>query len=174
VRAAATARPGDAELAASGAASAAAALAGLVGGGARAGRIHAPAPRALAACEAGAFFAVAGALEGAVAVLFPPAAREGVLAALGAAALADPGSALSEVANIVASQAVCAIGERLGARMHLSVPRLEPRGAGAALARAIGDGAAFASELGAGPAGARVLLVLFRGATPSGCDTVAG
>ena len=109
----------------------------------------------------------------AFAVLFPAAARESLLAALGEAARVDPESALSEVANIVASQAVCAIGERLGALVHLSVPRLEARGAGAALARAIGDGAAFASELG-GPSGVRALLVLVSGGTPPACDTVGG
>jgi hypothetical protein len=168
---AAAARPGDAELAARGAAGAAAALARLVGGEPRAGRIGPPAPRALAGCETGAFFAVGGAIEGTVAVLFPAAIQGGLLAALGAAAQADPASALAEVANIVASQAVCAIGEWLRARVDLSVPRFEPLGAGRAVALALGDGPAWASELGAGAA--RVLLVLLPGATPPRCDTVA-
>jgi hypothetical protein len=172
VRAVAAARTGHADLAARGAERGAAALARLVGGEPRAGRIHPPGLEALAGYETGAFFALGGAIEGSVAVLFPAQAREGLLRALGAAALADPGSALCEVANIVASQAVCAIAERLEARVRLSVPRPAPHGAGVALARAIGDGPAFASELGAPPVGARALLVLVPGAPPPGCDTV--
>ena len=169
---AATAQAGFAALAASGAASGAAALAGLVGGEPRAGRIFRPGPEGLAGYETGVFFAVGGAIEGAVAVLFGAAARDGLVRALGPAAAADPGSALAEVANIVASQAVGAVAEHLGARVTLSVPRLTPRGAGAALARALPDGPVFASELGASRVATRTLLVLVPGAAPPVCDTV--
>ena len=162
-----------AELAARGAASGAAALAKLVGGAPRAGGIFELAARGragyLAGYETGVFFAVGGAIEGAVGVLFATAARDALVRALGPAAAADPGSALAEVANIIASQAVGAVAERLGERVTLSVPRLALRGAGAALARALPDGPAFASELGAP---ARALLVLVPGAAPPVCDTV--
>jgi hypothetical protein len=174
MRAAVAMREGDVELAASGAERGAAALAGLLGGEVRAGRIHAPGRQELAGCESGVFFALDGAIEGAVALLFPPAARDALLRALGDTALADPASALAEVANIVASQAACAVAELRGERVRLSVPRLVARGAGAALAHAIGDGPAFASELGPPAGGVRALFVLVPGAPPSGCDTVAG
>ena len=169
MRPAVRAREGIAALAASGAASGATALAKLVGGEPRAGRIFQLGPGDLAGYETGVFFAVGGAIEGAVAVLFGAAARDGLVRALGPSAAADPRSALSEVANIVASQAVGAVAERLGARVTLSVPRLALRGAGAALARALPDGSAFASELGTS---ARALLVLVPGAAPPVCDTV--
>ena len=172
MRPAVRAREGIAALAASGAASGATALAHLVGGEARAGRIFQLGPEGLAGYETGVFFAVGGTIEGAVAVLFAAAARDGLVRALGPAAAADPGSALAEVANIVASQAVGAVAEHLGARVTLSVPRLTPRGAGAALARALPDGPVFASELGASRTATRTLLVLVPGAAPPVCDTV--
>jgi hypothetical protein len=161
-------------LASSGAAGGAAALAALVGGEPRAGRLFAPGAAELAAYETGAFFAAGGALEGAIAVLFRAGAREPILRALGTAASRDPRSALCEVANIVASQAACAIADGIRARVSLSVPRLAPTGAGAELARCLGSGrTALASELSAARGRARLLLVLLPGAEAPGCDTVA-
>jgi hypothetical protein len=165
--------PGFAALAASGAGRGAAALAGLVGGEPSAGRVFAPAARSLAAHETGVLFAIGGGAPGAVAVLFGSSARAVLLRALGPAAAADPASALAEVANIVASQAVCAIAEGLGARVTLSVPRLVERGAGAAVARALrGGGEAFASELGTAGERPLALLVVLPGAEAPACDTV--
>jgi hypothetical protein len=162
------------ELAASGARRGAAALAGLLGGDPRAGRVFAPPPEGLAAYETGVLFATGGAVAGAVAVLFGAGARAALLRALGPAAAADPASALSEVANIVASQAISAIAEGLGDRVTLSVPRLVERGAGAAVASALrAGGRALASELASAAAEPLALLVLLPGAAAPGCDTVA-
>jgi chemotaxis protein CheY-P-specific phosphatase CheC len=78
-------------------------------------------------------------------------------------------SALCELANIVASQTVSAIADRLGGGISLSVPRLVFERAGAAFveARAARDGStralAFASELAAPAVELRVLLVLATG-----------
>jgi len=163
------AREGIASLAASGAERGAAAFAKLVGGEPRAGRIFRLDAAGLAGYETGVFFAVGGALEGAVAVFFAAAGRSELVRALGPAAASDPGSALAEVANILASQAVGAVAERLGAPVTLSTPRLALRGAGAALAGALREDPAFASELGTA---ARALLVLVPGAAPPACDTV--
>jgi hypothetical protein len=132
----------------------------------------APEARRLAARRAGALFALGGAVPGALAVLFTARARGAIARALGPAAAADPASALAEVANIVASQAVCAIADGLGARVALSVPLWLERGAGGAVAGWLwAGGEAFASELRAG-GGARALLVVLPGAALPGCDTV--
>jgi len=160
-------------LARRGAVRAAAALAALVGGAGRAGHLFAVAPEALAGYESGVGFALGGALEGRVALLVARGAREALLGALGAAAAAAPESALEEIANIVASQAACAIAEALGARVTLSLPeRLAPGGA-KALASDLPPGRrALASEL-ALPAGAPAALLVFVPQAPGrGCDTV--
>jgi len=150
-----------------GAAHAAQALAGLVGGEARAVRLCEPEPLGLAGYESGVAFEVGGALVGTVVVLFAARVRDRLLGTLGGGALADPGSALSEVANIVASQAVSAIADELRALVTLSVPRLSERGSGRALARALRSGApALACELGIGEAGTCALLVLLPGGLP--------
>jgi hypothetical protein len=173
-RAGATAaQPGLAALVAGGAARGAAALAGLVGGEAGSGRLFTPTPRRLAARETGALFAIGGAVPGALAVLFAASSRRAIVRALGPAAAADSASALAEVANIVASQAVCAIAEGLGARVALSVPRWVERGAGTRVARARRPGGeVLASELRTDAAGPPVLLVVLPGAALPGCDTV--
>ena len=150
-----------------GAAHAAQALAGLVGGEARTGRLCEPEPLGLSGYEAGVAFEVGGALVGTVVVLFAARVRDRLLGALGSGALTDPGSALSEVANILASQAVSAIADELRARVTLSVPRLSERGSGGALERALRSGApALACELGTADAGTCALLVLLPGGLP--------
>jgi hypothetical protein len=160
-------------LAARGAARGAEALASLVGDEVGAGPLFAPGPQALAAFQTGVLFELRGALAGAVAVLFSAPSRRALLQALGPAAAAAPGSALCEVANIVASQAVCAIAEGLGASVALSVPRLVERGAGAALAGCLeAGGRALASELRARGAPVRAWLVVLPGAAAPRCDTV--
>jgi chemotaxis protein CheY-P-specific phosphatase CheC len=66
-----------------------------------------------------------GALHGMVALLLPDPVREALIEALQAdTAAAVRQSALREVGNIVASQAVSAVADRLGARIALSVPTL--------------------------------------------------
>lgn len=142
-------------------------LASLTGGEASAGPLFEPGAPRLQGYETGVAFEIGGAFDGTVVVLFPAPVRERLIGSLGSRAQADPGSALAEVANIVASQAVSAIADALGARVTLSVPRLAERGSGVALARALRSGApALASEVGAGDAGARALLVLIPGGLP--------
>jgi hypothetical protein len=141
------------------------ALADLVTGEVRAGGLFEPGPEGLLGYEAGVSFEVGEALEATVVVLFASKLHGRLLAALGSGALADPGAALSEVANIVASQTVSAIADELHARVTLSVPRLRERGCGTALARALRAGAkAVASELWTEGAGSCALLVLLPGA----------
>lgn len=147
-----------------GAEHAAQALADLLGGDPRTGPLFEPDARALRAYETGVAFEVGGALVGSVAVLFPAELREGMLVALGSRAAADPASALAEVANIVASHAVSAIADALGARVTLSIPQLSERGSGLALARALGAREPVrASEVGAGRVGGCALLVFLPG-----------
>jgi hypothetical protein len=143
------------------------ALAGLLGGDARAGALFEPEAAALAGYEMGVAFEVGDGLVARVLVLFASRAHERLLGALGSGAQADPGAALAEVANIVASQAVSAIADALRARVTLSVPRFCERGSGAALAAALRpDAPALASELWTARAGACALLVLLPGGLP--------
>ncbi len=88
----------------------------------------------------GVLFDVLGGLGGTLAVLFPPRSRDALLAALlGDAAGIEPQaeSALREVGNIVASHALSAIGELLGASVLPSTPQLELHGAPRELARRV-------------------------------------
>jgi chemotaxis protein CheY-P-specific phosphatase CheC len=164
MRAAAPANAELSSLLSIGAGQGAQALAGIAGGEVRAGVVLEPEPAGLGRYEAGVAFEVGEALEGSVLVLFAPEAHARLLAALGSRAEADPGAALSEVANIVASQAVSAIADALRARVTLSIPRLRERGGGLALVRALRTGApALASELHLGDTGSCVLLVLLAG-----------
>lgn len=81
-------------------------------------------------------FEMEGDLSGVVALLMSAPAREEVIEALGADTTAVVGqSALREFGNIVASQAVSAIADRLGSRITLSVPKLVDGNAGRELAR---------------------------------------
>jgi hypothetical protein len=173
MRSGARARPGGIELAACGADRGAAALEVLVGGAVGPGPAFEPDAGCLAGYDSGVWFVVSGAVQGALALLLGSGARGALLEALGPAAAADPASALAEVANIVASQAVTAMAERLGAAVTLSIPELAVHGAGAALAaRASGASGAFASELSGPGAELRLLFVLLPGAAPAACDTV--
>ena len=86
----------------------------------------------------GVLFGVSGGPGGALALFFAPAARDALLSVLLGrraenAALAE--SALREVGNIVASHALSAIGELLGARILPSPPRVELQDAPSAFAR---------------------------------------
>ena len=171
--ASARAHPGGLRLVRRGAERGAAALATLLGGEVRCGPAFAPGADALAAYAAGACLALDGALEGALALLFAAGAPASLLEPLGPAAAADPVSALAEVANIVASQALSALAEELGAPLGLSVPELRLRGAGEALAaRVAAPGTALACELHGPGAGVRLLFVLAPGAAGPSCDTV--
>ena len=116
------------ELSSLGAERAAAAFASLLGR-----PVRALGPRAVAeaslvsagAAETAVCFEMEGALHGVVALLLTGPAREALLGALEAdTAAAVRQSALREVGNIVASQAVSAVADRLGARIALSVPTL--------------------------------------------------
>jgi chemotaxis protein CheY-P-specific phosphatase CheC len=116
------------ELSSLGAERAAAAYASLLGR-----PVRAQDPRAVsegsglsaAKAETAVCFEMEGALQGVVALLLPDASREALLDALEAdTAAAVRQSALREVGNIVASQAVSAVADRLGARIALSVPTL--------------------------------------------------
>jgi hypothetical protein len=170
---ASSAAPGGIDrLAASGAQGAAAAMAALLGGEPRAGRVFAPGPAELAGYATGVCFRLSGALRGSIAVLFGAGVAERLVRALGPAAARHPRSALCELANIAASQAVGAIAEGLGARVDLSVPRLS-EAAGPEMARLLAPGeTALASVLSASPDRAPLLLVLLPGVVPPDCDTV--
>jgi hypothetical protein len=169
----ARAHPGAERLVRRGAERGAAALEALLGGAVRCGPAFEPDAGGLAAYAAGVCFALDGALEGAVALLFASGAPAALLEALGPAAAADPRSALAEVANIVASQALAAFAEELGAPVGLSIPELALRGAGAALAaHAAAPGKALACELRGPGAGLRLLFALAPGAAGPSCDTV--
>ena len=75
----------------------------------------------------GALFEVNGGLGGTLAVLFPPASRDALLAALlGDSAGIEPQaeSALREVGNIVSSHALSAMGALLGVSVLPSTPQL--------------------------------------------------
>jgi chemotaxis protein CheY-P-specific phosphatase CheC len=167
MRATASATPELSALLSIGAAQGAQALAGLLGGEARAGRLFEPESGALADYETGVAFEVGEGLVASVLVLFASRVRERLLRALGSGAQADPDAALSEVANIVASQAISAIADELRARVTLSVPQLCERGSEVVLARALRpDTPALASELWTDRTGTCALLVLLPGGAP--------
>ncbi len=147
-----------------GAARAAGALVALAGGSLReAGPGRAGEPLAAILCDVG------GAVEGVIALILPLAVRDRVLERLCPGVDPDSeraGSALREVGNIVTSQAVSAIADRIGGRITLSVPTLLAGVSVAAVERIVaerGDGRvgfSGASELEGpeGATGARLLL----------------
>jgi chemotaxis protein CheY-P-specific phosphatase CheC len=116
------------ELSSLGAERAAAAYASLLGRPVRPEDPHAVSEASglsAAHAETAVCFEMEGAVHGVVALLLTDAAREALLDALGAdTAAAVRQSALREVGNIVASQAVSAVADRLGSRIALSVPTL--------------------------------------------------
>jgi chemotaxis protein CheY-P-specific phosphatase CheC len=121
------------ELARIGARRAAAAFASILGGEMRAGE---PRERPAASDDAvtGVIFEMRGSVPGLIALLFPRSACESVVEALCSERdVASPNgkSALREVGNIVASQAVSAVADHLGGRITLSVPTLVGEGCGA-------------------------------------------
>ena len=88
----------------------------------------------------GVIFEVEGGLGGALGVLFPAASRDRLLAKLlgeNASIPAQAESALREVGNILASHALSAIGDVLGANVLPSLPRLAMQGAPHELAQLI-------------------------------------
>lgn len=114
----------------------AAAFASLLGREMRAGQ---PRPRAAAGAgarglaETAVIFEMQDGVQGLIALLLPGDVCESVLSALcpGTAASSTAGeSALREVGNIVASQAVSAVADHLGGRVTLSVPILVRQGGG--------------------------------------------
>lgn len=85
----------------------------------------------------GIFFEVEGGIGGVFAVLFPPRVRDALLAAL--LGVAQPESeqsesALREVGNILASHALSAVADLIGARVLPSLPTLALDAAGSVLA----------------------------------------
>lgn len=95
-------------------------------------------PLRTGASSGAVLFEASGDLAGVVALVVGRSAR-GHLARLLLGGGADPSgsaadAALCELGNIVASQAVSAVADTLGARIWLSVPTLAPTGAEAALA----------------------------------------
>ena len=136
-----------------GAGHAAGALAGLIGRPCEmrvprvrllsADRIDAPFASDLGGRESdwsGVLFEVEGGFGGVLAVLFPPSARERLLATLlgpRARVKAQAESALREVGNILASHAVSALGDALGVTVMPSIPILAMHDAPAALARLV-------------------------------------
>jgi chemotaxis protein CheC len=85
----------------------------------------------------GVLFEVHGGLGGVLGLLWPPASRDALLEALlgdGASIESQAHSALQEVANIVASHFVTALGQMLSESVLISVPQLEMSRAPAAFA----------------------------------------
>ena len=85
----------------------------------------------------GIFFEVEGGIGGVFAVLFPPRERDALLAEL--LGVAQPESeqsesALREVGNILASHALSAVADLIGARVLPSLPTLALEAAGSVLA----------------------------------------
>lgn len=102
---------------------------------------------------AGVVFELRGDVGGLVALLLPERARQRLLDSLcpGFDSGSDrAASALREAGNIVASQAVSALADHLGARIAISVPTLVSEDADAVLARMVArrGGMAAESELG--------------------------
>jgi chemotaxis protein CheY-P-specific phosphatase CheC len=119
-----------------GARRAAAAFASLLGGEMRAGEPH---PRATAGAgargdaETAVIFEMQDSVQGLIALLLPRDVCESVLSTLCPGTdVSSPAreSALREVGNIVASQAVSAVADHLGGRITLSVPILVRKGGG--------------------------------------------
>ena len=106
--------------------------------------------------ETGLFVEVGGALSGVVGLLLSPGARPALTKALlrdGDEVGDRAESALRELGNIVASQAISALADELGRRLLPSVPILASRGAEAALA-------ALVRRRGAPPGGERIECLL--------------
>jgi len=85
----------------------------------------------------GIFFEVEGGIGGVFAVLFPPPVRDALLAELLGDAVGEDGegeSALREVGNILASHALSAVADLIGARVLPSLPTLALDAAGSVLA----------------------------------------
>lgn len=172
------------QLVASGASWAATALAQLAGCtlAARAPR-RAPLSGEAGPWEVGLFADVEGSVTGVIALLLTPHSRDTLVKTLLGSGEDDAEaaeSALRELGNIVASQAVSAMAAELGERLLPSVPTLVLRDAEAALAARIrrrgGAGAAlrFETLLQDASAGLRVLLVFVADAAPAAFDPAAG
>jgi chemotaxis protein CheC len=159
------------ELAHIGAGRAAAAYATLVGRELRAlePRLRSASPAdATEEALTGVIFEMEGTVKGLIALLLPRFARESLIEALCSEAdapreMAD--SALREVGNIVASQAVSAVADHLGGRITLSLPILVEEAAGSVFGRLLDQrhegqsGIATESELRESTGGHRALLV---------------
>jgi len=159
------------ELARIGAGRAASAFATLLGRELRADEPRLRRPREVPAAvesQVGIVFEMRGTLEGLIALLLPPLERKALVAAVCPEAgerseLAE--SALREVGNIIASQAVSAVADHLGGRITLSVPRLVDREAGLVLAEMLEErrtrrsAIATESELREPAGGHRALLI---------------
>ena len=159
------------ELARIGAVRAASAFATLLGRELRARepRVRAPLEvRAAGETQVGIVFEMQGTLEGLIALLLPPLERQALVASVCPEAearseLAE--SALREVGNIIASQAVSAVADHLGGRITLSVPLLLEEGAGAVVAEMLEEriakrtAIATQSELCEPAGGHRALLI---------------
>jgi CheY-specific phosphatase CheX len=101
----------------------------------------------------GIVFELQGDVGGLVALLLPEPARCQLLETLcpGVGTCSDrAASALREVGNIVASQAVSAVADELGARIAISVPTLLTEEADAVLGRMIARRGGVAAESGLG------------------------
>jgi len=124
--------------------------------------------------ESGVIFEVEGAVQGLMALMLPSDAREWLREALCPEATLDSDvlrSAFSETANIVASHAVSAMADHLGARITLSIPLLVDEGADRVFGRMLDErrtrreGVATQTDLCAA-GGARRALLLFAPDTP--------
>jgi len=159
------------ELANVGAGHAAGALARLLGCTVRMDppRVRVSAPGAeeggeLGIATSGVFFEVQGGIGGTLGVLFPHPARAALLETL----IGDPDphsedaeSALREVGNMLASHALSAVADLIGARVLPSLPVLAEQAAGAVLRshQAGGEGLRIESRLVDDAGGLRSLLV---------------
>ena len=154
-----------------GARQAASALASLLGGEMRAGE---PRPRAAAGAgaagdaETAVIFEMQDTVQGLIALLLPPDVCGSVFSALcpGTDISSVAGeSALREVGNIIASQAVSAVADHLGGRITLSVPILVREEGGLFFDRLLAErrdgGAGLVTEIELRESGQRRGLLLF-------------
>jgi len=130
----------------------------------RGGASRRAAPERLRPGTSGIFFEVEGGIGGVFAVLFPPRERDALLAELlgEQRSESDQGeSALREVGNILASHALSAVADLIGARVLPSLPTLALEAAGSVLAsfQVRYDEPAIESQLVDPSGGLRGLLV---------------
>jgi CheY-specific phosphatase CheX len=131
----------------------------------RAGPLRESVAGKLPTCDSGVFFAMDGWVTGRLALLFDPLSRRSLIRMLldEEESEAPPemvASALCELANILASQAVSAIADARGSLVSVSVPHFEPELASTRFASACGGALVLSCEIAASDLELRIVLAL--------------